>query len=389
MAKKEKFSPDRAGRYITQPRGYRAFIPKHLPPDPPITMDEETTHLLSLADRAIGRLDASTDNVPNPDFFVYGYVLREAAPSSQIEGTVATIDDVFNAQAQAYTKQKAPDDVDEIFNYVDAMNYGLERMEKEDFPLTLRLIRDIHARLLQGVRGQQRDPGHFRKSQNWIGPRGCTLQTATFVPPPANEIMDLLGNLEKFIHDRDRLPPLIKAALIHAQFETIHPFLDGNGRIGRLLITLFLCQQTILRRPLLYLSRYFIQNVHTYYECLNAFHDVGDMEGWIKFFLRGVHSVAQSASKTARDIIALRENDRKLIQSEFRTANRNALALLDRLYELPVVSAKKVTELISVSLPTANSLVRKFVDLGILHQRGQSKRNRVFRYQKYYDLFAE
>jgi len=389
MPKEKELYTNRAGQYQPQPGGYRAFIPKPLPPDPPIIMDEELTHLLSLADRAVGRLDASTDNVPDPDFFVYGYLLRESAASSQIEGTQATLNDVFEVQAHADTKPRAPDDVDEIFNYVDAMNYSLKRLENDDFPLSLRLIREIHAKLLQGVRGKNREPGQFRKGQNWIGPKGCIKETATFVPPPANKIMDLLSNLEKFIHEQDRMPPLIKTAVIHAQFENIHPFLDGNGRVGRLLITLFLYQQTILRRPLLYLSNYFKANRLLYYEILQSIHDAGDWESWIKFFLKGVFSVAQAASRTARDIIALREHDRKLIQSELGRTSGKALELLDRLYVLPVVSAKKAADVINVTPTTANSLIRKFVKLGILHQRGQRKRNRVFRYQNYYDLFAE
>ncbi|MHC5059699.1 MAG: Fic family protein [Planctomycetota bacterium] len=389
MAKKKELYEHRAGQYQSQPGGYRAFIPKPLPPDPPIVMDEELAYLLSLADRAVGRLDASTDNVPDPDFFVYGYVLREAAPSSQIEGTVATIDDVFNAQAQAPAKPKTPDDVDEIVNYVDAMNYGLDRQKKDNFPLSLRLIREIHAKLLKGVRGEHREPGRFRRDQNWIGPKGCTLETATFVPPPANQIMDLLTNMEKFIHDQDRVLPLIKTALIHAQFETIHPFRDGNGRIGRLLITLFLCQQTILRRPLLYLSHYFKANRPLYYESLQAIRDTGNWEIWIKFFLRGVHSVAKSATETARDIISLQENDRRLIESKLGQASGKALELLHKLYRRPFVSPKNVTDMINVTPATANNLIRKFVELGILHQRGQRKRNRIFSYQKYYDLLAE
>jgi len=388
MAKKKELYKHRAGQYQPQPGGYRAFIPKSLPPVPPVVMDDELIHLLSLADRAVGRLDASTDNVPNPDFFVYAYALREGEASSQIEGTQATINDVFEAQVQVSTKPTVSDDVDEIFNYVEAMKYGLERLEKDNFPLSLRLIREIHAKLLKGVRGQNRDPGQFRKTQNFIGPKGCTLETATFVPPPANQMMVSLDNLEKFIHQPDRIPPLIKAALIHSQFETIHPFLDGNGRIGRLLITLFLCQQNILRRPLLYLSQYFIHNVSMYYESLNTLNEYGDMESWLKFFLRGVHSVAQAASKTARDMISLREIDRRLIQTEPGGVSGKALELLDELYKRPFVSPKNVADMINVTPPTANSLIRKFVDMGILHERVKRKRNRVFRYRKYCDLLA-
>ena len=242
-------SSNRAGKYIVQPGGYRAFAPTPLPPQPPLVYDDELMHLLSLADRAIGRLDASTTNVPNPDFFVYMYVMREAELSSQIEGTQATLNDVLEVEADVGTVTRS--DVDEIFNYVSAMNFGLERLRNDEFPLCLRMIREIHVKLLHGVRGNNRQPGEFRTTQNWIGPEGCDLQTATFVPPPPNELNTVLDDLESFFHDETFIPDLVKAGLLHAQFETIHPFLDGNGRIGRLLITLFLCKQNILRQPII------------------------------------------------------------------------------------------------------------------------------------------
>ena len=385
MATGKAIATNRTGKYIPQAEGYRVFIPKPLPPDPPVDMDEEMIHVLSLADRAVGRLDASTDNLPNPDFFVYAYVIREAALSSQIEGTQATVDDVFEVQAEASTTQK-PSDVEEILNYVDAMNYGLDRLQKDGLPLCLRLIREIHQKLLQGVRGKKREPGQFRRDQNWIGPKGCSIETATFVPPPANKMTDCLDNLEKFLHYQDRIPPLVKAALVHAQFESIHPFRDGNGRIGRLLITLFLCQQNILRQPLLYLSHYFKSNQRLYYENLQAIRDAGDWEGWIKFFLKGIYSVGQAAATTARSIIALQESDRKLIQTKLGGASNNALALLNKLYYIPMVSAKKVGKLLDITPPTANSLINKLVDIGILNEISKRKRNRVFRYQKYWEI---
>ena len=385
MAKQNTFPDNRSGEFAPQPGGYRVFVPKPLPPEPPIYMDEEMIHVLSLADRAVGRLDASTDNLPDPDFFVYAYVVREAALSSQIEGTQATVDDVFEAKAEASPTQKRSD-VDEIFNYVAAMNYGLDRLKKGDLPLCLRLIREIHQELLQGVRGENREPGQFRREQNWIGPKGCSIETATFVPPPVNEMTDCLDNLEKFLHYHDRIPPLVKAALVHAQFETIHPFRHGNGRIGRLMVTLFLCQQTILKQPLLYLSHYFKNNRRLYYENLQAIRDEGDWEGWIKFFLTGVYSVAQTAAIVARNIITLQEYDRKLIQSKLKRASHNALALLDNLYGLPLVSANKVGKLLAVTPATANNLIKKLVNIGILIETSKKRRNRTFRYQKYWDI---
>jgi len=341
--------------------------------------------LLSLADRAVGRLDVSTDNLPNPDFFVYAYVVREATLSSQIEGTQATVDDVLEVQAKIPTTHKSPD-VDEIFSYVDAMNFGLDQFRSGKLPLCLRLIKGIHKKLLKGVRGENREPGQFRREQNWIGPKGCPIEAATFVPPPVNVMSDCLNNLEVFLHSSDRMPPLIKASLVHAQFETIHPFRDGNGRIGRLLITLFLCQQDILKQPLLYLSYYFKNNHRLYYDSLQAVRDEGDWEGWVKFFLKGVYSVGQTAAKSARDIIALRENDRKLIQSKLGGASNNALALLDELYRWPLMSSKKISEILKITTPTANSLIDKLISVNILEERGKKKRNRVYTYKKYYDI---
>jgi Fic family protein len=384
MVRNKNRTSDRAGKYILQPGGYKIFVPNPLPPEPKVEMDEEMIHLLSLADRAIGRLDMATDNLPNPDFFVYAYVVREATLSSQIEGTQATFDDVFDAQIEPSTKPKTSD-VDEILNYVNAMNYGLDRLNQE-LPLCLRLIRGIHDKLLKGVRGENREPGQFRRDQNYIGPDGCTIETATYIPPPANQMNECLAELEKFMNQKDRIPPLIKIAMIHAQFETIHPFRDGNGRIGRLLITLFLCQQNILRQPLLYLSSFLKNNRRLYYENLQTIRDQGDWEEWIKFFLQGIYSVAREASAIARDIIALQESNKRLIQSELGSTGNKALVLLDKLCNTPMVSAKKVSELLGVSPTTAGSLIKRLVDIGILKERGESKRNRIFSYQKYWDI---
>lgn len=378
---------NRAGEYIVQPGGYRAFIPKPLPPASPLDFDEELIHLLSLADRAIGRLDSSTLNVPNPDFFVYMYLIREAELSSQIEGTQATLNEALEVEAEA--RNIIGSDVDEIFNYVDAMNYGLERLRNDDFPLCLRLIREIHIKLLRGVRGETRQPGEFRTSQNWIGPEGCNLQTATFVPPPPNKIGKALDNLESFFHDETYIPDLVKAGFLHAQFETIHPFLDGNGRIGRLLITLFLCKQNILKQPLLYLSYYFKNNQLLYYNHLQAIRNTGDWEAWIKFFLRGVYSVAQQASETACKIITLREKNRNKTQGLRGTTSAKALILLDKLYRHPTISIKKVAQLLEITIPTAKRLVDIFVQLEILVETSRKKRGKLYRYAEYTSLFTD
>ncbi|MCU0707740.1 MAG: Fic family protein, partial [Pirellula sp.] len=245
-----KTANDRAGHYVRQPTGYRAFIPKPLPPDPALVISPEVQVLLSKADRALGRLDGSIQTLPHPDLFVFMYVRKEAVLSSQIEGTQSSLQDVLAAEAQILSPDR-PQDVDEVVNYVRAMNYGLERLK--ELPVSVRLIREIHAELLKGVRGQHLTPGEIRTSQNWIGPAGCSLNEATFVPPPHYEVAKHLGDLELFLHSDIQLPMLVRIGLAHVQFETIHPFLDGNGRVGRLLIAFLLCEQEILLKPVLYL----------------------------------------------------------------------------------------------------------------------------------------
>ncbi|HDJ29884.1 MAG TPA: Fic family protein, partial [Candidatus Acetothermia bacterium] len=233
----------RAGRYVRQPQGYRAFIPAPLPPNPPVRVDAQMQVALSQAELALGRLDGSIQTLPDPDLFVFMYVRKEAVLSSQIEGTQSSLDDLLEAEAKIFRADR-PRDVEEVLNYVNAMNYGLERLRT--LPISVRLIREIHKRLLKGVRGARRQPGELRTTQNWIGPGGCTLNEATFVPPPPSEVPKALGDWERFLHKDYAMPFLIKVGLAHAQFETIHPFLDGNGRIGRLLITFLLCERGIL-----------------------------------------------------------------------------------------------------------------------------------------------
>ncbi|MBU3933431.1 MAG: Fic family protein, partial [Candidatus Omnitrophica bacterium] len=247
---------DRAGIDVAQQQGYRAFIPKPLPPKSPLNLDAETIELLSKADTAIGRLSGISETLPNPDLFVAMYVRKEAVLSSQIEGTEASLEDILEYESESRPRILA-NDVAEVVNYVRAMNYGLKRINQ--LPLSLRLIREIHAELMKGVRGRDKTPDDFRKTQNWIGPKGCALNTARFIPPPPHEMMQAMGEFEKYMHSELTYPLLIECALMHFQFETIHPFLDGNGRMGRLLITFFLCYKEILKKPLLYLSHYFKQ----------------------------------------------------------------------------------------------------------------------------------
>ena len=264
------------------------------------------------------------------------------------------------------------------------MNFGLKQLES--IPLSLRLIRDIHAELLKGVRGEERTPGEFRRSQNWIGPANCTLDNAEFVPPPPHAMKESLDNFEKFLHDRASLPVLINCGLTHAQFETIHPFLDGNGRIGRLLITFLLCERKILNKPLLYLSYYFKAHRAQYYDRLMAIRNGGEWEAWLKFFLRGVYEVSQSSTNTAREILQLRERHRELI-SEKMPNSKNGLKLLDRLFEKPVLTIRLAEEFMNVSYVTASSTIQQMEDLGILREITGQKRNKAFRYDPYISLF--
>lgn len=373
----------RAGQYLPQVGGYQAFIPRPLPPDPPVQIDAELTQLLSDADRSLGRLDGVASVLPNPNLFVAMYVRQEAVLSSQIEGTQSTLDDVLQFELDAWG-QDVPRDVEEVINYVQAMNYGLERLRS--LPLSLRLIREIHAILLEGVRGGNRAPGEFRQDQNWIGPAGCTLQEATFVPPPAPEMHVALANLEQFLHWQAPLPPLIHCGLVHAQFETIHPFMDGNGRVGRLLITFLLCEREVLQLPLLYLSYYLKAHRAEYYDRLMAIRNDGNWEGWLKFFLRGVHEVSQAATGTARAILALREQHRQLI-AEHLEGSTNGLRLLDQLFEQPLVTVRLAEERLGCSYATAAKLVDSFAQLGLLRETTGWQRNRRFRYDPYLALF--
>ncbi|NRP76025.1 Adenosine monophosphate-protein transferase SoFic [Ensifer psoraleae] len=375
----------RSGNYVRQLAGYSAFIPRDLPPDPPLLFDAEMQSLLSRADRALGRLDGSIQTLPNPDLFVMMYVRKEAVLSSQIEGTQASINDLLKAEADIYD-QDMPKDVDEVVNYINAMNHGIRRLS--ELPLSVRIIREIHEKLLHGVRGHKLQPGELRRSQNWIGPGGSNLHSASFVPPPHDVAAQALSNLEKFLHEDDHIPPLIKIGLAHAQFETIHPFLDGNGRVGRLLIAFFLYEKKLLLRPVLYLSHYFKAYRQDYYERLQATRVEGDWESWIKFFLRGVGDVAEQATETAREIVNLRENHRSIISEKFGNSAGKANRILEYLYRRPTVSINSVRDELGISFPNASALVDKFVDNGLLVEITGQARNRKFFYAPYISLFS-
>jgi Fic family protein len=376
----------RAGRYVRQPNQYAAFVPAPLPPEPPLRWDDELQYLLSKADRALGRLDGSIQTLPDPDLFVMMYVRKEAVLSSQIEGTQSSLNDLLELEA-SIADARRPADVGEVVNYVRAMNYGLKRLH--DLPISSRLIREIHAELLDGVRGRHLEPGQVRRTQNWIGAQGCTLNEAIFVPPPPHEVEDHLSQLERFIHSDANIPPLIKIGMIHAQFETIHPFLDGNGRVGRLLITFLLCQNEFLIRPVLYLSHYFKRHRPRYYELLQKVRDEGDWEAWIKFFLEGVATVSLEATATARAIVELRENHRQIIIENFGRAAGNALRVLEALYKTPFTTTTAVQKLLKITFPPASNLIQKMVEADMLVEVTGQDRYRIYQYRPYVSLFSD
>lgn len=375
---------NRAGRLIRQPADYRAFIPAPLPPDPPLRFDAALANLLAEAGTHLGRLDGASATLPNPDLFVAMYVRREAVLSSQIEGTQSSLDDVLAFEVNP-SAGALPGDVEEVVNYIRAMNHGLARLES--LPLSLRLLREIHAELLTGVRGSDKSPGEFRLSQNWIGTGPRALQDATFIPPPPHEMMAALDHFERFLHDHGDLHPLVVCALAHAQFETIHPFLDGNGRVGRLLISFLLCHEGILHRPLLYLSHYLKRHRAEYYDRLMAVRIEGDWEGWVSFFLRGVWEVAQEAERTARRIVELRENTRRRLHAAGKSAR--TLALLDRLFVHPITDVNTAKDWLGITFAPANKMIHELIQLGLLEEITGSRRNRLFRFARYLALFDD
>jgi Fic family protein len=376
------------GRYeVTSVAGerVRAFVPRPLPPVPPLESGGARQIVLEQALLALGRLDSISTLLPDPHLFLYTYVRKEAVLSSQIEGTQSSLSDLL-----LFELKEAPgvpmDDVVEVSNYVAALDHGLRRL-KGDFPLSNRLIREIHAKLLSRGRGSGKQPGEFRRSQNWIG--GSRPGTAHFVPPPPNAVAECMGDLERFLHDGETpLPVLVKAGLTHVQFETIHPFLDGNGRVGRLLITLLLCDAGVLKEPLLYLSLYFKQNRSEYYHLLDRVRTEGDWEGWIDFFLEGVRSTADTAVATARRLVTLFDQDRERIRGGGRTAG-SALRVHDVLRERPVTSLRDVSRRSKLSFPAASAGMGLLAKLGIARELTGKKRDRVFAYDRYLAILNE
>jgi Fic family protein len=371
------------GKLIQQPTGYKAFIPDKFPPEKPIILNPKTQQLHAKAVLMLGKLDGITQLLPDLDFFILMYIKKEAARSSEIEGTQATIVDVIKSEVEI--EYRLTEDVDRILQYIKAMEYGLKRLET--LPLSLRFIREIHKVLLvETADAPGKTPGEFRKSQNWIG--GGSPNTARFLPPPPQEMVRSLNDFEKFLYSENIYPPLIKTALAHAQFETIHPFLDGNGRTGRLLTTFYLCKLGILERPVLYLSEYFLNNRQAYYDALDEYHtEGGKISTWLDFFLDGVAIIAQDAIETSKKINIIRQRDIARIQSLGRRT-KTGMTVLDNLYKIPIVSVKKVEDWTQLSRPQANELVKKFVEIGILVQKDKEvEYGREFWYRDYLGLF--
>lgn len=376
------------GQYITSTVGgesYKAFLPAPLPPDPPLALDGELLQWLEKANRAIGRLDGISDVLPDSNLFLYQYVRKEALLSSQIEGTQSSFSDLL-----LFEMEEVPgvpmDDAREVSNYIAAMNHGLDRLG-EGFPLSLRLMREIHAVLLKDGRGAQKQPGEFRRSQNWLG--GSRPGNAVFVPPPPDRLMEFLDPFERFLHDETGTTPvLMKASLAHVQFETIHPFLDGNGRLGRLLITLILFSEGVLHEPLLYLSLYFKTHRSEYYDHLQRVRQQGDWEGWLRFFLQGVYETAQQAVETARTVLDLFEQDRERIRGLGRIAG-SCLQLHHRLQQKAIVNIPDSAQVLDINRTTISNCIRRLQELGIVREITGQRRNRLFVYDRYVHILSE
>lgn len=369
------------GKYVKQKGNYNAFIPDKFPPKSFAYNESKIIKPLADANLLLGKLDGLTKLIPDIDFFIFMYINKEAAYSSQVEGTKANLTDAL--QAEVERTPELPDDVDDILHYIRAMNKGLERLN--NLPLSLRLIKEVHATLLSGARSSTSpQPGEFRNSQNWV--MGTNLNDARFVPPPPQYVLAAMGELEKFFYSHKNMPTLIKAALIHSQFETIHPFIDGNGRTGRLLITFYLCHQNVLERPVLYLSEYLKKHRNQYFSLLDDYRK-GNVSEWLVFFLEGVIQICEKAIETSNKIIDLREKNLQKMSSLGR-ASKNAMVLLKHLYKLPIVNVKKVEEATGLSREAANRLVKRFCKEGILLQKDQNvKYGRLFVYKDYLSLF--
>lgn len=367
---------------------FKSFVPNPLPPDPPLQLTGEHHELLDQATLALGRLDGITWQLPADvvSLYTYFYVRKEAVLSSQIEGTQSSLSDLL-----MYENDEVPgvpeEDVTEVIQYVRAMYHGLKRIREDDFPISLRLIREIHEILLSSGRGCEKNPGEFRTSQNWLG--GTRPGNARFVPPPPSEVIRCLGSLENFIHEKDsHMQVLVKAALIHVQFETIHPFLDGNGRLGRLLITLLLCAQGVLQEPLLYLSLYIKQNRETYYDLLQRVRTDGDWESWLSFFLTGVYETATQAALTSKSMLHLFQEDQRKIEALGRST-ATALKIFKALQLVPLSNISRLAEETGITVPTVTTTLSRLQELGIVREITSKRRHKLYSYTNYIYLLSE
>lgn len=375
------------GKIIKQNQGYEAFIPLPFPPQEGFSWDCRLLKKADEATRLLGKLDGITKLLPDADFFLRMYLRKDAASSSQIEGTRATMIDAIEAEAKV--RANVPADVDDILHYIQALNYGMKRMVEDDFPLSLRFIRELHAKLMDQARATHfSDPGEFRKSQNWIG--GTRPDNAVFVPPPVPDMHRALDDLERYLHSQDATLTLIKAALIHAQFETIHPFLDGNGRTGRMLITFYLWKEGYLEKPVLFLSSFFKKYQDLYYDRLHGYQRHGKVVEWVDFFLEGVIEIAQEAIQIVGKITALREAGMLKIQKLGKRASESAALVLPRLYGQPIVNVALVQKWTGFTRAGAQTVINRFMSMGILTPKDADKKyGQSYIYRKYTDIFAD
>ncbi len=379
------FKNSPSGRIVRTPNRYDAYVPDPLSPDS-VPIDRQLFRLVADAERALGRLAGIGYLVPNPDFLIMPYMRLEAVASSRIEGTQASLSELFYFEA-ASEYVRPTDDIVEVRNYLTALRYGIERLKT--LPLSLRLVRELHEKLMAGARGgtTHNTPGEFRRSQNWIGPAGCSLNDAVFVPPPPDELMRVLGEWELFLHQRDELPLLVQCALMHYQFETIHPFLDGNGRIGRLLIVLLLCERGALLEPLLYLSAFFEHYRDEYYNRLLAVSRDGDWIGWLTFFLRGVIQQSEHAITVARHIVDKREEYRRLLQAD--RASASVLDTLEHVFTQPYLTIQHISKRQDITFNTAKRAISQLERLGIVEEITGQQRNRIYMSRQLLMLLSE
>jgi Fic family protein len=376
----------RAGRYVTNLSGgsqYKSFKPSPLPPNPEIKIDYEIMNLVSESNRVVGILEGRSTSIPNVDLFVAMYIRKEALLSSQIEGTQATLDDILDPDIDKNINL----DVTEVLNYIKTSKYGVERLKT--LPLSNRFFKEIHQDLMGTGRGSEKEPGEFRRSQNWIGPVGSTIKNARYIPPNVEDMNDALYALESFINEDQEMDPFIKAGLIHYQFETIHPFLDGNGRVGRLLILLFLIEKRVLSHEVLYISYFLKRNRYEYYERLMEVRQNGNYEQWVKFFLRAVIDSASDALQSIDKINQLHIKNKDLIENENVRSVGTFLKLLEYLEEHPIIDITKASKDLELSYNTISSAVKKFVEMDILVQEGKKRRNKVFVYEAYLQILRK